>query len=128
MEFPHSDENRNPSLRYIALGESLSGPLLGNLEQIEDLNGHVLSKMRGKILGYNTWHYGSLDILDLGLETLAYVGDLVTLIDILSGVLEVYLKTLCCFFFVHVIVITFFVCNLEFAHIQLLLCPIFEKT
>ena len=30
-------------------------PLLGNLEQIEDLNGNVLSKMRGKILGYNSF-------------------------------------------------------------------------
>ena len=40
-------------MRYTVLGESLSGQLLGNLEQIEDLNGHVLSKMRGKILGYN---------------------------------------------------------------------------
>ena len=55
LEFTHLDENGNPSLRYIALGESLSGQLLGNLEQIEDLNGHVLSKMRGKILGYNSF-------------------------------------------------------------------------
>ena len=53
LEFTHHDENGNPSLRYIALGESLSGQLLGILEQIEDFNGHVLSKMRGKILGYN---------------------------------------------------------------------------
>ena len=50
----HLDENRNPNLRHPALGESLSCQLLGNLEQIEDLNGHVLSKMRGKILGYNS--------------------------------------------------------------------------
>ena len=54
LELTHLDENGNPSLRYIALGESLSGQLLGNLEQIEDLNGHVLSKMRGKFLGYNS--------------------------------------------------------------------------
>ena len=27
---------------------------LGILEQVEDLNGHVLSKMRGQILGYNS--------------------------------------------------------------------------
>ena len=46
------------------------------------------------LFGYYLWHYGVLDSLDLGLETLSYVGDLVTLIDILSGVLEVYLKTL----------------------------------
>ena len=52
--FTHIDENRNPNFGYTTLGESLSGPFLGNLEQIEDLNGHVLSKMRGKILGYNT--------------------------------------------------------------------------
>ena len=50
------------------------------------------------LFGYYPWHYGVLDFLDLGLETLAYVGDLVTLIDILSGVLEVYLKTLVCLF------------------------------
>ena len=50
----HIDENRNPNLWFIALGESLSGPLFGNLEQIGDFNGHVLSKMRGKILGYNS--------------------------------------------------------------------------
>ena len=48
--------------------------------------------------GYCPWHYGALDFLDLELETLAYAGDLVTLIDILSGVLEVYLKTLGCLF------------------------------
>ena len=48
------DENGNPNLRYTALRESLSGPLLGNLKQIEDLNGHVLNKMRGEILGYNS--------------------------------------------------------------------------
>ena len=46
------------------------------------------------LFGYGPWHYGALDFLDLGLETLAYVGDLMTLIDILSGVLEFYLKTL----------------------------------
>ena len=64
------------------------------------------------LFGYYPRHCGVLDFLDLGLETLAYVGVLVTLIDILSGVLEVYLKTLGCFFvFVQVIVITYFVCN-----------------
>ena len=46
------------------------------------------------LFGYYPWHYGVWDFLDLGLETLAYVGDFVTLIDILSRVLEVYLKTL----------------------------------
>ena len=46
------------------------------------------------LFGYYPWHYGVWDFLDLGLETLAYVGYLVTLIDILSRVLEVYLKTL----------------------------------
>ena len=50
------------------------------------------------LFGYYPWHYGVLDFLDLGIETLTYVGDLVTLIDILSGVLEVYLKTLGCLF------------------------------
>ena len=50
------------------------------------------------LFGYYPWHYGALDFLDLGLETLAYVGDLETLFDILSGVLEVYLKTLGCLF------------------------------
>ena len=54
LEFTHPDKNGNPRLRYIALGESLSGQLLGILEQVDDLNGHVLSKMRGKILGYNS--------------------------------------------------------------------------
>ena len=44
LEFPHPDEKGNPSLRYIVLGESLSGQLLGNLGQIKDLNGHVFSK------------------------------------------------------------------------------------
>ena len=53
LEFPHPDENGNPSLRYIALGESLSGQLLGILEQVGNLNGHVLNKMRREILGYN---------------------------------------------------------------------------
>ena len=50
------------------------------------------------LFGYYPWYYGTLDFLDLGLETLAYVGDLVTLIDILSGALEVYLNTLGCLF------------------------------
>ena len=51
------------------------------------------------LFGYYPWHYGVLDFLwDLGLETLAYLGDFVTLFDILSGVLEVYLKTLGCLF------------------------------
>ena len=40
----------------LLLGESLSGKLLGILEQIEDINEHMLSKMGGKILGYNTSH------------------------------------------------------------------------
>ena len=50
------------------------------------------------LFGYYPWHYGALDFLDLELVALAYVGDLVTLIDILSRVLEVYLKTLDCLF------------------------------
>ena len=50
------------------------------------------------LFGYYPWHYGVLDFLDLGLETLAYVEELVTLIDILYGALEVYLKTLGCLF------------------------------
>ena len=53
LEFTQLDENGNPNLRYIALGESLSGQFLVILGQVGDLNGHVLSKMRGKILGYN---------------------------------------------------------------------------
>ena len=57
LELIHLNENGNPSYRFIALAGSLSGPLLGNLDQIEDLNGHVLSKMRGKILGYNNSHF-----------------------------------------------------------------------
>ena len=51
-----------------------------------------------ELSGYYPWHYGVWDFLDLGLEILAYVGDLVTLIDILSRFLEVYLKTLGCLF------------------------------
>ena len=50
------------------------------------------------LFGYYPWHCGVLDFLDLGLETLAYIGDLVTLINILSRVIEVYLKTLGCLF------------------------------
>ena len=50
------------------------------------------------LFGYYPWHYGVWDFLDLGLETLAYAWDFATLIDILSGVLEVYLKTLGCLF------------------------------
>ena len=46
------------------------------------------------LFGYYPWHYGVMDFLDLGLETLAYLGDFVTLINILSRALEVYLKTL----------------------------------
>ena len=49
------------------------------------------------LFGYYPWHYGVLDFLDLGIETLAYVGDLVTLINVFSGVLGVYLKTGCLF-------------------------------
>ena len=40
------------------------------------------------LLGYYPWHYGVMDFLNLGIETLTYVGDLVTLIDILSRVLR----------------------------------------
>ena len=52
LELTHFDKNGNPSLRFIALGESLSGQLLGILEQVEDLNEHMLSKMGGQILRY----------------------------------------------------------------------------
>ena len=83
------------------------------------------------LFGYYPWHYGAWDFfLDLGLETLAYVGDLMTLIDILYGVHGVYLKTLGCLFVfcVQVFVITLSFCNLEFTRIHPLLCPIFAKT
>ena len=50
------------------------------------------------LFGYYPWHDVIFDLLDLGIKNLAYVGDLVTLIDILSGVLEVSLKTLGCLF------------------------------
>ena len=53
LEFTYLDENGNPNWRHIALGESLSGPLLSILEQVEGLNEYILSKMGGKILGYN---------------------------------------------------------------------------
>ena len=33
------------------------------------------------LFGYYPWNYGVLDFLDLGKETLAYIGDLVTLIE-----------------------------------------------
>ena len=75
--------------------------LFCSLELFFSLLRHLIINMNPKkylmilgLVGYYPWHYGVLDFLDLGLETLAYVGDLVTLIDILSGVLEVYLKTL----------------------------------
>ena len=54
LEFIHLNENGNRSWRFIVLGGSLSGQLLGIFEQVEDLNEHVLSKMRGKILGCNS--------------------------------------------------------------------------
>ena len=57
LESTYLDENGNPNLRQPALRESLSGQLLGKLEQIEDLKEYVLDKMRGKILGYNRSHY-----------------------------------------------------------------------
>ena len=44
LDSTHLDENGNPSLRYVALGESLSGQLLGNLEQIEDLQEYVFEQ------------------------------------------------------------------------------------
>ena len=47
LELTNLDEDGNPSWRLIALGESLSGQLLGILEQVEDLNEYMLSKMRG---------------------------------------------------------------------------------
>ena len=60
---------------------------------IINMNHKKILMMLG-LFGYYPWHYGALDFLDLGLKTLAYVGDLMTLIDILSWVLKVYLKTL----------------------------------
>ena len=77
---------------------------------------------------YYPWHHGVLDFLDLGLETLAYIRDLVTLIDILSGVLQVYLKTLGCLFVLCAGYCDYIICNMEFICIQPLLCPIFVKT
>ena len=53
LELTHLDENGNPSWRFITLGKSLSGQLLGILEQVEDLHEHMLSKTGGKFLGYN---------------------------------------------------------------------------
>ena len=37
FESTYLEENGNPNLRRPALGESLSGQLLGKLEQIKDL-------------------------------------------------------------------------------------------
>ena len=62
------------------------------------------------LFGYYPWHYGALDFLDLGIETLAYVGDLVNLMDILSGVLEVYLKKLGCLFVFCVVYYDYILC------------------
>ena len=56
LELIHLDENGNPSWRFIVLRGSLSSQFLVILEQFGDLNGHALSKMRRKILGYNTYH------------------------------------------------------------------------
>ena len=55
--FTQLDENRNPNLGYTALGESLYGQLLGNLGQIEDLNGRVLSNNERENFGVQ--HFGS---------------------------------------------------------------------
>ena len=74
LEFTHIDENGNPSLRYIVLGGSLSGQLLGIPEQVEDLNGNVLSKMRGKILGCNTSAFIFSDISGLMRRTFCLTG------------------------------------------------------
>ena len=51
LESPDLDGNGNPSLRCIALGESLSGQLLGNFEQMEDLYGNVWSKKKRENFG-----------------------------------------------------------------------------
>ena len=45
------------------------------------------------LLGYYPWHYGVMDFLDLGVETLTHVEDLMTLIVIMSGVLGIYPET-----------------------------------
>ena len=57
LELTHLDENGNPSWGFIALGESLSVQLLGIFEQAKGLNEHMLSKVGGKILGYNSYPY-----------------------------------------------------------------------
>ena len=54
LELTLIDENGNPSWRFTTLGKSLSGQLLSILEQVEGLNEHMLSKMGGQNLGYNT--------------------------------------------------------------------------
>ena len=83
------------------------------------------------LFGYYPWHYGAWDyFLDLGLETLAYLGDLVILSDYFvwsSWGLPQDIGLLVCFC-VQFFVITSFVCNMEFTRIQPLLCPIFVKT
>ena len=83
------------------------------------------------LFGYYPRHYRAWDyFLDLGLETLAYLGDLVILSDYFvwsSWGLPQDIGLFVCFC-VQVFVITFSVCNLEFTRIQLLLCPIFVKT
>ena len=53
LDLTHLYENGNPNWRFIALGGSLSSQLFGILEQVKDLNEHVLSNMGGKCLGCN---------------------------------------------------------------------------
>ena len=74
---------------------------------ITNLNNKKNLRLLG-LFGYYPWHFGDINFLDLGLGTLTYVGDLVTSIVILSGVIGVYSKTLG--FFVC------FVCRLFWLH------------
>ena len=50
------------------------------------------------LFGYYPWHFGDMDLFDLGLGTFTYYGDLVTSTIILSGVLGVYPRISGCFF------------------------------
>ena len=59
LELTHLDENGNPSLRFIVLGEHLSDQSLGIFGQVEEFSEYVLSKMGGKILGYNSHCLGA---------------------------------------------------------------------
>ena len=51
------EEKGNPSWRFLALGEGLSGQLLGILEQVEDLNGHDLENILGPWKEFGTFGF-----------------------------------------------------------------------